>query len=40
MSLFTYGVGTYPEMSSHATFQGTFGHSRVNPLSHCGLILA
>ena len=33
-------VGTYPERSSHATCQGTFGHSRLSSLSHCGLILA
>ena len=32
-------VGTYPETSSHATFQGTFGHSRLSLLSHCGFIL-
>ena len=27
------------EMSSHATRQGPFGHSRLSSLSHCGLIL-
>ena len=31
---------TYPETSSHATCQGTFGYSRLSSLSHCGLILA
>ena len=31
--------GTYPETSSHAACQGTFGHSRLSSLSHCGLIL-
>ena len=33
-------VGTFPETSSHATCQGTFGHSRLSSLSHCGRILA
>ena len=33
-------VGTYPETRSHATCHGTFGHSRLSSLSHCGLILA
>ena len=33
-------MGTYPETRSHATRQGTFGHSRPSSLSHCGLILA
>ena len=28
------------EMSSHATHQGTLGHSRPSLLNHCGLILA
>ena len=32
-------VETYPETSSHATWQGTFGPSRLRSLSHCGLIL-
>ena len=27
-------------MSSHATRQGTLGHSRLSSLSHCELILA
>ena len=40
MTLSRYSVETYPEMSSHATCQGKFGHSRVSSLSHCGLILA
>ena len=38
--LLRHSVETYPETSSHATCQGTFGHSRLNSLSHCGLILA
>ena len=29
MPLSGHGVGTYPETSSHATCQGTFGHSRL-----------
>ena len=33
-------VGMYPETSSQTTCQGIFGHSRLNSLSHCGLILA
>ena len=33
-------VGTYSETRSRATCQGTFGHSRLRSLSHCGLILA
>ena len=32
-------VGFCQEMSSHATRQGTLGHS-LSSLSHCGLILA
>ena len=35
-----YSLVTYPEMSSHATCQGTFSHSHLSSLSHCGLILA
>ena len=35
-----HSVGTYPETSSHATCQGTFGHGRLSSLSHCDLILA
>ena len=35
-----HSVGTYPETSLHATCEGTFGHSRLSSLSHCGLILA
>ena len=35
-----HSVGTYPEMSSHATCQGTLSHSHLSSLSHCGLILA
>ena len=33
-----HSVGTYPETSSHATCWGTFGHSRLSLLSHCGLV--
>ena len=40
MPLSGQSVGTYPETSSHATAQGTFGHSRLSSLSHCRLILA
>ena len=36
----SHSVGTYLETNSHATCQGTFGHSRLSSLSHCGLILA
>ena len=34
-----HSVGTYPETSSHAACQKTFGHIHLSPLSHCGLIL-
>ena len=40
MPLFRQSVEVYQETSSHATRQGTLGHSRLNSLSHCGLILA
>ena len=40
MPLSGHGGGTYPQTSSHATSRGTFGHSRLSSLSHCGLILA
>ena len=30
MLLLRYTVGTYLEMSSHATCQGTFGHSHLS----------
>ena len=30
MPLSGHRVGTYPEMSSHATCQGTSGHSRLS----------
>ena len=40
MKLSRHSVGTYQETSSHATCQGTLSHSRLNSLSHCGLILA
>ena len=34
-----YSVGTYQETSSHATRQEKLSHSRLNSLSHRGLIL-
>ena len=40
MPLSRQSVGTFPETSSHATCQGTLGHSRLSSMSHCGLILA
>ena len=40
MPLSKHSVGTYQEMSSHATRQATLSHSRLSSLSHCGLILA
>ena len=40
MPLSRHSVRTYPETSSHATYQGTRGHSRLRSLYHCGLILA
>ena len=40
MPLSRQSVGIYLETSSHATCQGTFGHSRLSSLSHCGLIMA
>ena len=33
-------VETHQATSSQVARQGTFGHSRLSPLSHCGLILA
>ena len=39
MPLSMLSVGTYQETSSHATRQGTLGHSRLSSLSHRGLIL-
>ena len=39
MLLSRHSVGTYLERSSHATCQGTFSHSCLSSLSHCGLIL-
>ena len=39
MPLSWHRVETYPETSSHATYQETLGHSRLSSLSHCGLIL-
>ena len=38
MPLSRHSVGTYPETSSYATCRGTFGHTRLRSLSHCGLI--
>ena len=35
-----HSVGTNLETSSQVPCQRTFGHSRLNSLSHCGLILA
>ena len=40
MSLSRHTVGIYQETSSHASHQGTLGHSCLSSLSHCGLILA
>ena len=40
MPLCMHSAGTYQETSSHATRQGTLGHSRLGALSHFGLILA
>ena len=35
-----HSVEIYQETSSHATCQGTLGHSRLGSLSLCGLVLA
>ena len=35
MPLSRFSVGTYQEMSSHATRQGTLSHSRLSSLGHC-----
>ena len=40
MPLSRHSVGTYRETSSHATRQGTLGHSRLSSLSHFGRIMA
>ena len=40
MPLPGHSAETYPERNSHATCQGTLGHSRLSSLSHCGQILA
>ena len=40
MPLSRHSVESYPETSSHATCQGTFGHSRLSSPNHCGLVLA
>ena len=34
-----HSEGTYQEISSHTTCQGTLGHSHLSSLSHCGLVL-
>ena len=34
-----HNVGTCSETSSHAPCKGTFGHSRLSSLGHCGLVL-
>ena len=39
MLLSRHSVGTYLELSSQATRQGTFSHSHLSSLSHHGLIL-
>ena len=36
MPLCRHSVGTYLETSTHATHQGTLGHSHLSSLSHCG----
>ena len=36
MPLSRHSVGTYPETSSLATCEGTFGHSHPSSLSHGG----
>ena len=38
MSLYRHTVGTYQEMNSHASRQGTLNHSCLSSLSHHGLI--
>ena len=40
MPLSRHSMGIYLETSSHATCQGTFGHSRLSWLCHHGLIMA
>ena len=40
MPMSRQSVGIYQETSSHATREGSLGHSRFSSLSHCGLILA
>ena len=34
-----HSVGTYQGNELTSTNQGTLAHSRLSPLSHCGLIL-
>ena len=40
MLLSRHSLGTFLESSLHTTCQGTFSHSCLSLLSHCGLILA
>ena len=40
MLLSKHSVGTYQETSSNAPRQEKLGHSRLNSLGHCELILA
>ena len=40
MLLSRHSVGTYAETNIHSTCHGTFGHSHLSSLSHCGLIMA
>ena len=40
MPVSRHSVGTYQEMSSHATRQEMLGHGHLSSLSHCWLILA
>ena len=39
MLLSRHSVGTYQEMGSRVSRQGTLGHSRLNSLNHRGPIL-
>ena len=40
MPLSGHSVETYQKKGSHATRQGTLGHSHLSLLSHFGLVLA
>ena len=40
LPLSRHSVGTYLETNLNSSCQETVGHSRLSPLSHCGLILA